>query len=71
MTEARFWGKKDGNKGADMRFLRHLGRLLREFGGFAWENKAWWIVPILIVLLLVAAILVTTPAATPFIYTLF
>lgn len=54
-----------------MRFLRHLGRLLREFGGFAWESNAWWIVPIVIVLLLVAAILVSAPAVTPFIYTLY
>ena len=28
-----------------MRFLKHLGRLLKEFFGFAWHNKAWWIVP--------------------------
>jgi len=29
-----------------MRFLKHLVRLLNEFIGFAWHNKAWWIVPV-------------------------
>ena len=35
-----------------MRFLKYLKKLLREFGEFAWQNKAWWIVPIVLVLLL-------------------
>ena len=35
-----------------MRFLKYLGRLLREFWGFAWQNKAWWIVPMILILLL-------------------
>jgi uncharacterized integral membrane protein len=54
-----------------MRFLKHLGRLLKEFLGFAWHNKAWWIVPIVIVLLLLALLIVTGQATAPFIYTLF
>jgi hypothetical protein len=54
-----------------MRFLKHLGRLLKEFGEFAWQNKAWWIVPIVLVLLLMAALLLTTEAAAPFIYAIF
>lgn len=54
-----------------MRFLRHLGRLLKEFCGFAWHNKAWWIVPIVLVLLLLALLVVTSQTAAPFIYTLF
>jgi hypothetical protein len=33
-----------------MRFVRHLGNLLGEFIGFARQNKAWWIVPIVLVL---------------------
>jgi uncharacterized integral membrane protein len=54
-----------------MRFLRHLGRLLGEFMGFAWQNKAWWIVPIILVLLLLALLIATSQTAAPFIYTLF
>ena len=54
-----------------MLFLKHIGRLLREFGEFAWHNKAWWIIPIVLVLLLLAALLVVGQSAAPFIYTLF
>lgn len=54
-----------------MRFFRHLGRLLAEFMGFAWQNKAWWIVPMILVLLLLALLIVSTQTAAPFIYTLF
>jgi uncharacterized integral membrane protein len=54
-----------------MRFLRHLGRLLAEMMQFAWHNKAWWIVPIVLVLLLLALLIVTGQTAAPFIYTLF
>jgi hypothetical protein len=54
-----------------MRFLRHLGRLLKEFFGFAWENKAWWIVPMVLVLLLLALLIVTGQVSVPWLYTLF
>jgi hypothetical protein len=54
-----------------MLFLKHLLRLLREFGEFAWHNKAWWIVPIVLVLLLLALFIVTGQTVAPFIYTLF
>jgi hypothetical protein len=54
-----------------MRFLRHLGRLLLEIGLFAWHNKAWWIVPIVVILLLMAALIFMGQSAAPFIYTLF
>ncbi len=54
-----------------MRFLRHLGQLLKEFGQFAWHNKAWWIIPIILVLLLLAAMIFVGQSAAPFIYTLF
>ena len=54
-----------------MRFARHLGILLKEFLEFAWQNKAWWIVPIVIVLLLLALAIGTTSHVAPFIYTLF
>lgn len=54
-----------------MRFLHHLGRLLAELWAFARENKAWWIVPVVLVLLVMAALLVTVSGVSPFIYTLF
>lgn len=54
-----------------MRFLRHLGVLLKEFCQFAWHNKAWWIVPIVLVLLLLTLLIATSGATAPFIYTLF
>lgn len=54
-----------------MRILRYIGRLLGEIFGFAWQNKAWWIVPIVLVLLLLVALIFTGQASAPFIYTLF
>jgi hypothetical protein len=54
-----------------MRAIKYLGRLLREFGEFAWHNKAWWIVPIVLVLLLLGFIVVSGSSVAPFIYTLF
>ncbi|MCL1909476.1 MAG: DUF5989 family protein [Kiritimatiellaeota bacterium] len=54
-----------------MKFLKHLFRLLKEFGGFAWQNKAWWIVPVIIVLLLISILIVAGSGLAPFIYTLF
>lgn len=54
-----------------MRFLRHLGNLLKEFGGFAWHHKAWWIVPIVLTLLLLAVLITVGQGSAPFIYTLF
>jgi hypothetical protein len=55
-----------------MRAIRYLGQLLAEFGQFAWHNKAWWIVPVVLLFLLFAALIVTGQAAAPaFIYTLF
>lgn len=54
-----------------MRFLKYLGRLLKEFFGFAWHNKAWWIIPVILVLLLLAMLIVLGQTTAPFIYTLF
>ena len=46
--------------------------LLKEFGYFLIENKAWWMVPILVVLgLLFALAWLTSTGAAPFIYPLF
>ncbi len=54
-----------------MRRLRYLGTLIGHVWGFAAENKAWWMVPLLVVLGLLAAVIVAGQASTPFIYTLF
>lgn len=54
-----------------MRFVRHLWRLLGEFLGFAWQNKAWWIVPIILVLLLLTLLIAVGHVTAPFVYTLF
>jgi beta-lactamase regulating signal transducer with metallopeptidase domain len=54
-----------------MRFLRHLGRLMKEFFGFAWHHKAWWIVPMIIILLLMTILIFCTQSLAPFIYTLY
>jgi hypothetical protein len=52
--------------------FRYVGRLLKDFGGFAWKNKAWWILPVVLVLLLLAVLIFATQGAAPaFIYTLF
>lgn len=53
-----------------MRTIKYLGRLFRDLLGFAWQNKAWWIVPIVIVLLILAVVVAATTGALPFIYTL-
>ena len=55
----------------NMRFFKHLGKLLGEFVEFAWENKAWWILPIVLVLLLVVLIATAGQTITPWIYPFF
>jgi hypothetical protein len=54
-----------------MKKLGHLGHLLAEVWAFAWQNKAWWLVPLVLVLLLLGVLIVTGQAVAPFIYTLF
>ena len=54
-----------------MKTLKYLARLLKEFAQFAWQNKAWWILPIVLVLLILSALIFATSSAAPFIYTLF
>lgn len=54
-----------------MLFIRYLLRLCKEFVGFAWHNKAWWIIPIFVILLLMAMLIVLGQTTAPFIYTLF
>ncbi|MGE0790393.1 MAG: DUF5989 family protein [Sandaracinaceae bacterium] len=51
--------------------LRYAGTLLGHLVRFAKENKAYWIVPLVLVLALLALVIATGQASTPFIYTLF
>lgn len=51
-----------------MMFLRYLRRLLGEFFGFAMQNKAWWIIPLILCLLLIAALVISGGVVAPFIY---
>ena len=51
--------------------LRHVGHLLSEVWAFAWQNKAWWLVPTVVVLLLLGVLIFSGQAVAPFIYTLF
>ncbi len=54
-----------------MRFLRHLVNLLREIGGFAYEYKAWWMVPLVLAFLLLGLLVAMTQGVAPFIYAIF
>lgn len=46
--------------------------LWKEFLVFILENKAWWLVPIVLVLTLVSVLIVlSSSGAAPFIYTVF
>ena len=46
--------------------------IVGEFVDFLWENKAWWLVPIVLVLLMLGVLITLgSSAAAPFIYTLF
>ena len=54
-----------------MKMLKYLGHLLKEFLEFAWQNKAWWIIPIVLVLLLLSGLIFVGTSAAPFLYTFF
>lgn len=45
--------------------------IVKEFVAFLRENKKFWLIPLLLALLAIGAILLSSPAAAPFIYTLF
>ena len=64
-----FWTNPTGKP--PMKLLKYFGVLLKEFGEFAWHNKAWWIVPVVLVLLLLSVLIFAGSTAAPFIYTLF
>lgn len=46
-------------------------KLIREFAGFARENKAYWIIPLVLFLGLMALVVVAGESAAPLLYTLF
>jgi hypothetical protein len=48
-----------------------MGRFFGELVSFARQNKAWWIVPMVVVLLVLGSLIFTGQAVAPFIYTLF
>ena len=50
---------------------RYAGKLFREFVGFARENRAYWIVPLIVLLGLASFLVVSSQAVAPLIYTLF
>jgi len=54
-----------------LRKLGHLGKLLSEVWAFAWQNKAWWLIPLVVILLIMAVLIFSGQAVAPFIYTLF
>ncbi len=46
--------------------------LVGEFWAFVKENKAWWMIPILLMIgLLAVLVVISSTGAAPFIYTLF
>lgn len=54
------------------RLLRR-GSTVRELLGFLWQERLWWLIPMVVVLVAVGALLVFAQgsAVAPFIYTLF
>ena len=54
-----------------MRRLRHLGGLLKEFGMFAWRDRAWWLIPMIVIMLLLMLLVVATEVGAPFLYPVF
>lgn len=54
-----------------MKIFKHIGKLLKELMHFAWQNKAWWIIPIFFVLIILTLLIAAGQVAAPFIYTLF
>lgn len=54
-----------------MRKMRYSLTLLREFGRFAREHRAYWLIPLMLVLGVAGVIAVTGQVAAPLLYTLF
>lgn len=54
-----------------MRSIGNATRLFREFVRFARDNRAYWIIPLILVLGAAGLLVVAGQAAAPLIYTLF
>ncbi len=55
-----------------MRIFKHLGRLFKEIGAYALEQKAWWLIPLVVLLVILSVLILLGQAVSlPFIYTLF
>lgn len=56
-----------------MRSLTQRFQTLRELLGYLWEQRLWWLIPVVAVLVLVGSLLVFAQgsALAPFVYTLF
>ena len=54
-----------------MRFLKYFNAFLKDFAGFVWHHKAWWLIPLVLLLLLLTLLITAGSAVAPFIYTLF
>ena len=53
--------------------IRRRSGVVRELFRFLWDQKLWWMVPMMVLLILFAALLIFAQSTTigPFIYTLF
>ncbi len=53
--------------------IQRRGRVIRELFHFLWEQKLWWMIPMMVLLILFAVLLIfaQSTAIGPFIYTLF
>ncbi len=51
--------------------LGYLRRLASELFAFAAQNKAYWIIPLLLVLALATLLAVAATTSSPYVYTLF
>lgn len=53
--------------------LASKASIIREFLGFLWERKLWWMIPMFLVFFAIGLVLVfaQSSALAPFIYTLF
>jgi len=50
---------------------RH-GGILRDLWSFIWDNKKWWLLPIIVMLLIFGVLVVLSGSGfAPFVYTLF
>ncbi len=51
--------------------LKYLWRLLKEFGAYTWEYKAWWLIPVVGALLLLGLLTLVGQTSLANLYTLF